>query len=56
MEEGHQILGAGGPLGQCSRNLISSPDDYKKKNSCNLRLQQCIARIHYIPHTSPFKE
>ena len=25
MEEGHQILGAGGLLGQCSRNLISNP-------------------------------
>ena len=25
MEEDHQILGAGGPLGQCSRKLISNP-------------------------------
>ena len=25
MEEDHQILGAGGPLGQCFRKLISNP-------------------------------
>ena len=25
MEDNHQILGAGGPLGQCSRKLISNP-------------------------------
>ena len=25
MEEDHQILGVGGPLGQCSRKLISNP-------------------------------
>ena len=25
MEEGHQILGAGGPLGQCPRKVISNP-------------------------------
>ena len=25
MEEDHQILGAGGPMGQCSRKLISNP-------------------------------
>ena len=25
IEEDHQILGAGGPLGQCSRKLISNP-------------------------------
>ena len=25
MKEDHYILGAGGPLGQCSRKLISSP-------------------------------
>ena len=29
MEEGHHILGAGGPLGQCSRKLISNPDMVK---------------------------
>ena len=25
MKEDHYILGAGGPLGQCSRKLISNP-------------------------------
>ena len=25
MAEDHQILGAGGPLGQCSKKLISNP-------------------------------
>ena len=28
MEEDHQILGAGGPLGQCSRKFISNPDNH----------------------------
>ena len=28
MEEDHQLLGAGGPLGQCSRKLISNPGNY----------------------------
>ena len=28
MKEDHYILGAGGPLGQCSRKLISNPDLY----------------------------
>ena len=26
MKEDHYILGAGGPLGQCSRKLISNPE------------------------------
>ena len=26
IEEAHQILGAGGPLGQCFRKLICNPD------------------------------
>ena len=27
MAEDHQILGAGGPLGQCSIQLISNPEN-----------------------------
>ena len=26
MAENHQILGTGGPLGQCSKKLISNPE------------------------------
>ena len=36
MEEDHQILRAGGPLGQCSRNVISNHGDASFAPQANL--------------------
>ena len=53
IEEDHQILGAGGPLGQCSRKLISNPalrdeHQYEKYNFCVLDRPQVLKYIHDI--------
>ena len=50
MEEDHQILGAGGPLGQCSRKLISNPDFIPNDSNviCYLNRLKTSVYVHWL--------